>query len=498
MSSAGGRGEIEAAKRSLSTAKKWEASTAERLKDAEQQVSAAKNEADSAREQVKEAEKYLLSVEKKWEVIDVDIDSEDGTPRKKRQKQNNDIAGQDAARGDSGSNLASSVQISSSGVDQSAGGSNGRRERGNPTETRTSTIITSFDEEDVDIMGAQAACRARRRRQQETNRGRSVIRPPSASIFGMSDGEWEFGMNPASDRRSIVPSQRQERERVPSRSRGGQSVGNDGGIARGPWNELIHIGNYNDREQAEYINSLMERLGGRDDNNDEIAMTVNRRQRRGRIPSLPRSQSVANEQRGLSRRSNNRKARSTADVALADGWLSTRTSPEKAVVDEAKKARNRTRKSNAATKLKSQGGRGGLASIDAVRIAVGKKVFKSKCKLSFQFGTKEPYILFSYIDGKGNKCEHSVYLNNDELKEVNYFVESDDDSLGNDADESMTVMSFRITPTEKNGFDKYSSAYQEESEDEGKTERRYISVEFQDIYHFQVSYCEITFAPVLS
>ena len=292
MSSAGGRGEIEAAKRSLSTAKKWEASTAERLKDAEQQVSAAKNGADSAREQVKEAEKYLLSVEKKWEVIDVDIDSEDGTPKKKRQKkQNNENTGQVAARGDRGLNPASSVQISSSGVDQSAGGSNGRRERGNLTETRTSTIITSLH--------------------------------PRCRIDNSSSDE-ELG--------------------------------------------------------------------------------------------------------------------------------------------------------------------GDLPSIDAVRIAVGKKVFKSKCKLSFQFGTKEPYILFSYIDGKGNKCKHYVHLNDGDLKEVNYFVESDDDSLGDDADESMTVMSFRIAPTEKNGFDKYSSAYhQDDSEDEGKTERRYISVEFRDTDDFQVS-----------
>jgi hypothetical protein len=77
-----------------------------------------------------------------------------------------------------------------------------------------------------------------------------------------------------------------------------------------------------------------------------------------------------------------------------------------------------------------------------VRIAVGKKVFKSKCKLSFQLWTKKPYILFSYFDGKGNKREHSVYLNNNELRVrgLNYFVESDDDSLADNADESTTVI----------------------------------------------------------
>ena len=118
------------------------------------------------------------------------------------------------------------------------------------------------------------------------------------------------------------------------------------------------------------------------------------------------------------------------------GFRHVPTSPDKAAVDEAKKARIRTRKSNAATKLKSQGGRADLASIDVVRIAVGKKVFKSKCRAIEVWE------------------EDSVYLNNNELRGLNYFVESDDDSLADNADESTTVICdvFPHNPTEKNEY----------------------------------------------
>lgn len=39
---------------------------------------------------------------------------------------------------------------------------------------------------------------------------------------------------------------------------------------------------------------------------------------------------------------------------------------------------------------------GDVASIDAVQIAIGKKVIKSKCTLSFQFGTTDPYLQISF------------------------------------------------------------------------------------------------------
>lgn len=129
---------------------------------------------------------------------------------------------------------------------------------------------------------------------------------------------------------------------------------------------------------------------------------------------------------------------------------------------------------------------GDRAFIDAVRIAVGKKVFNKKCELSFQFGTHDPYILFSYVD-KDKQQEHSVFLNGDELQELKYFVEGDEEYPANDTVEPMTVISFRIKPTDKNNFKKYSNAYtQEDTEDEERNDRRYISVEVRDADEFKV------------
>ena len=130
---------------------------------------------------------------------------------------------------------------------------------------------------------------------------------------------------------------------------------------------------------------------------------------------------------------------------------------------------------------------GDRASIDAVRIAVGKKVFSKKCELSFQFCTRSPYIQFSYFH-KDKQIQHPVYLKQDELKEVKYYIARDDDSSADDSFEPMTLIVFRITPTMKNKFDKYSNAYsQEDTEDEIKTDRRFISVEVRDAEDFQVT-----------
>ena len=129
---------------------------------------------------------------------------------------------------------------------------------------------------------------------------------------------------------------------------------------------------------------------------------------------------------------------------------------------------------------------GDVASIDAVRIAIGKKVFRAKCMLSFQFGTKSPYIQFSF-ENKGKTSDHRVYLKNDDLKEVKYHIPDELDNSDDDDEDSMTVIAFRITPTENNNLEKYSSSYkQEDSDDEKNSHKRYISVEVRDADDFKV------------
>ena len=131
---------------------------------------------------------------------------------------------------------------------------------------------------------------------------------------------------------------------------------------------------------------------------------------------------------------------------------------------------------------------GDIASIDAVRIAIGKKVFRDKCALAFQLGTKSPYIQFSF-EHKGKLSEHRVYLKSEEVKEVKYHIPHEKETGEGEIDsDSMTMIAFRISPNDKNNLEKYSSSYnQEDSDDSEKTHKRYISVEVRDTDEFYVS-----------
>jgi hypothetical protein len=126
---------------------------------------------------------------------------------------------------------------------------------------------------------------------------------------------------------------------------------------------------------------------------------------------------------------------------------------------------------------------GDLFSIDAARIAVGKKVFKSKCELKFQFGAKNQYILFSWNNAKGQKQTHKVSLDEDfeELRGLNYYIpeeiDSNESSYTDGVDDSLTFIAFRIAPTQANQFTMYTKSYDKNS---------YITVEVRDNDQFVV------------
>ena len=114
-------------------------------------------------------------------------------------------------------------------------------------------------------------------------------------------------------------------------------------------------------------------------------------------------------------------------------------------------------------------------------------MFRSKCKLSFQFGTINPYIEFSYENKKGKMTDHTVLIKGEELREVKYHIPDENDEDGADSD-SMTMIAFRINPSESNGFDKFSSSYSQESNDDPeKFHKQFISVEVRDTDDFRVS-----------
>ena len=82
-----GCGEINAAKKSLAIAKKWEESTKDTLKIAREQLQDAEKKARDASDHVKEAELHLKNVEKKWEVVD--LANDDNGSRRKRMRVDN-------------------------------------------------------------------------------------------------------------------------------------------------------------------------------------------------------------------------------------------------------------------------------------------------------------------------------------------------------------------------------------------------------------------------
>ena len=127
------------------------------------------------------------------------------------------------------------------------------------------------------------------------------------------------------------------------------------------------------------------------------------------------------------------------------------------------------------------------ATQEAVRIAIGRKVIRAKCSLSFCFALQEQFILFSFEE-EGRMCEMRVYLKHHDLKEMKYHIAND-----GECDEEgyigcpMSVIAFRITPTSLNGLDRFADFYDKEETDESNDKGgRYITLEFQDTCDFRV------------
>ena len=126
------------------------------------------------------------------------------------------------------------------------------------------------------------------------------------------------------------------------------------------------------------------------------------------------------------------------------------------------------------------------------RIAIGKKVFKSKCDLKFQLGTKDPYLLFVLYSGQ-NRCDIRVFLNpqkEDDLKEMAYYVAKDENEESEEYDDTLSIISFRVKPTEDNNLVKFAEWY--DGKDEEGSETKYITVELRDKDQFSVSALQIT------
>ena len=118
---------------------------------------------------------------------------------------------------------------------------------------------------------------------------------------------------------------------------------------------------------------------------------------------------------------------------------------------------------------------------EAVRIVIGKDVFKAKCVVEFHVGE---YILFSFQDSQKKMCNHRVCLKSGELKGIKHHIPAHEDTTetlhGTHCD--MTIVAFCITPTESSDLKNYSSSnnQQDDSDDEKNNHECSVSVEFRD------------------
>lgn len=91
-------------------------------------------------------------------------------------------------------------------------------------------------------------------------------------------------------------------------------------------------------------------------------------------------------------------------------------------------------------------------------------------------------MIFSWNNTKGKEREHKVSLKQDsELLGLNYYAAEDTDNSENvltyGVDDSMTIIAFKIRPTDANEFTIYSNSYDADS---------YITVEVRDNDQFLV------------
>jgi hypothetical protein len=129
--------------------------------------------------------------------------------------------------------------------------------------------------------------------------------------------------------------------------------------------------------------------------------------------------------------------------------------------------------------------------MDAVRIAIGKKVFSTRCKLKFiRLSSGKGYLILSYHKGSHlTRVDHEISLDFDSLKEMKYYLADEEEnplgtviSVDFDESEELSFLAMNVTPTEDNGLKKFTSAYVPDGDDLNK---RYIAIEFRSNSDFR-------------
>lgn len=98
---------------------------------------------------------------------------------------------------------------------------------------------------------------------------------------------------------------------------------------------------------------------------------------------------------------------------------------------------------------------GQCISLWPIRISFDNKVFSHECEVRFQTGTSDPYILLAY-SSKKNKRMHKIHTEGNDLLEMSYFVEddedNDDDFNNNVSSDPINILCLVVDASAENGL----------------------------------------------
>jgi hypothetical protein len=131
--------------------------------------------------------------------------------------------------------------------------------------------------------------------------------------------------------------------------------------------------------------------------------------------------------------------------------------------------------------VSSQDKKVGQRTYDAVRIAIGKKVFYSECRIAAQASALELFFRKpprGRNSSQGEQVEHCISLNKELLDGIKYYCgEVNEDALDGEV-EQLSFLALLVEKTETNQLKKYSNWYKPIEAEEGNP-TRFVLVEFR-------------------
>lgn len=89
---------------------------------------------------------------------------------------------------------------------------------------------------------------------------------------------------------------------------------------------------------------------------------------------------------------------------------------------------------------------GSRLEINLVRVAIGSTVFSHRCRLQFQLGTSDPFVVISFAESDDTLTEKEIKISLLSIGEIKYCLDEEDD---NTAAEQITFIAFKLSYSER-------------------------------------------------